>query len=661
MSINENTRSTTRSEQAVKGWYDKDVLTPEDRLMLQADLETEFAVYPDTCPRPRVFSNINNPLAYMLYEQADQPEPEHVPRPQELKLQRQTNNWQLEFGEHPDYFALITDYDSIERKIANTAISISAIVHSELIAIPGPVHKYSDLRSLVMRYIIRATEQLNQLQLAGEITFTKNGNKRIIHLLSSFEMISIEFLLCDFTGYIHTIVSQTNWIVDGRPCNPSLTTPAISSFTNIMYNILTNKHLHFYTTLARTYPKPALVPFMTHVYSLGEFPNEVDGVVTHAIGFEDAPTQCADSEPIPEWVNDTDSTWNFPETEPFQEPGLVYDHDIISTLSLQHPDLTNSPISQDPESPEWFSSALFTNFPTKLRREISSDYYIPTIPEYPYLTNTHISQDPESPELPTPTSPAKLRREISSDYAIPTSDPTSEEINERNERIEREIELEDRRRLKRTPEQRYMESSMKRFDIYKEEMIANEAEEAEAEKAKVMRDILGLRPLIAPPVHEFWNNIKIAAKIHTEPVTLETPISPSSPVKLERQPSWTLEKDPYEDMSQEEFEDMRREDNEYFKKLAESYKKGPVEALQKLADIHQKPRVEHNLQEIRVCDLCQEFADIHDERGDFCQECIDNMIHDPDAIQEAYRCESGNKRQRSESEDNRSYKKQRLA
>jgi hypothetical protein len=256
---------------------------------------TELFVYPDTCARPRVFSNINHPFNDIFYDKFYEEGKEgkegregkkgRRETVEQVKLQRQTNNWQLEFGEHPEYYAVISDGDSIDRHIVNDAIAISTLVQSELIALPGPAHKYKDLKSRVVRYIVRATEQLNQLRDAGEITFTKLGNKRIIHILSTFEMVSIEFLLCDFTGYMYTVLSQNNWIVNGRPSYPSLDTPAIQSLISILRDVLDNKQRHFYRTI-ETEPRmeEAQLRFRRTPRLQVPFPNEVDGIVTHALG-----------------------------------------------------------------------------------------------------------------------------------------------------------------------------------------------------------------------------------------------------------------------------------------------------------------------------------------------------------------------------------------
>jgi len=313
MSINENTVQTESQVPQETDWSSFKNITDKDFDMFEAAMNAtdgEFFTYEE--PLNRVFSHLNHPFNDIFEDEGP---------PRLTKLVRHTNNWQFEFGEHPDYFANLTDEDTINRMIEDESVKISALAHVELIACPGGANKYKDLKSRVVRYIVHATEQLNQLQLAGELTFTKKGNTRVIYFANS-EVVTLEFLLCDITGYLHTIISQTRWIVQGTLSDPSLDTPTIRSFRRILREVLDNKQRHFYTSLEVTSPRN--VPKRASCEEI--FSHGVESIET------------------PAWVDDTTSDWYFPETEPFKNPGIIYLSDILSKLTLELPsDLPPSP------------------------------------------------------------------------------------------------------------------------------------------------------------------------------------------------------------------------------------------------------------------------------------------------------------------------------
>jgi hypothetical protein len=128
---------------------------------------------------------------------------------------------------------------------------------------------------------------------------------------------------------------------------------------NVLNDVLENKKKFFHTSLNfPQIPNPdrnLLRTFMTPVCRVN------DGVFEHA-------------KDIPEWMDDEESKWNFPETEPFEPPGIVYPSDILQKLSLILPELAPaSPQTPQMETPE------LSPYPTppKLRREQSSDYARP--------------------------------------------------------------------------------------------------------------------------------------------------------------------------------------------------------------------------------------------------------------------------------------------
>jgi len=214
------------------------------------------------------------------------------------------------------------------------------------------------LKSKVVRYIVRATEQLNQLQLAGLITFSKEGNKRTVHILKTGHTVTISFFLCDLSGYIYTLCSISVWYRNS-PEYPTFKTPDVRALMNVLNDVLENKKKFFHTSLNfPQIPNPdrnLLRTFMTPVCRVN------DGVFEHA-------------KDIPEWMDDEESKWNFPETEPFEPPGIVYPSDILQKLSLILPELAPaSPQTPQMETPE------LSPYPTppKLRREQSSDYARP--------------------------------------------------------------------------------------------------------------------------------------------------------------------------------------------------------------------------------------------------------------------------------------------
>jgi len=311
-------------------------------------------------------------------------EPLYPPRPP--KLERQTNNTQFEFGERPHYYAFITDQGCINRMLDSKSPEIRECLHSEQLANPLFHHRRSELKSKVVRYIVRATEQLNQLQLAGLIAFTKEGNNRTVHILKTGHTVTISFFLCDISGYIYTLCSIHVWYRNS-PEYPTFKTPDVRALMNVLNDVLENKKKFFHTSLNfPQIPKPdrnLLRTFMTPVYRVN------DGIFEHA-------------KDIPEWVNDEESKWNFPETEPFEPPGILYPSDILEKLSLILPELAPASPKTPTQNPP-FSPKTPTQPP-------------PFSPKTPTQTPP---QSPESPELsPLPT-PPKLRREQSSDYATP--------------------------------------------------------------------------------------------------------------------------------------------------------------------------------------------------------------------------------------------------
>jgi len=242
------------------------------------------------------------------------------------------------------------------------------MVHSEQIAVPNTRHKFKELKSKVVRYIVRATEQLNQLQLAGQLTFTKAGNKRTIHLLTSYELVSIEFYLCDFTGNIYTVLSQNNWISNGSLSFPSLETPSILSLINILKDVLTNKQKFFYRSLEIAEAAPVAPAEQTLDNLIPKSNYQFKYQYTPAYSTKRPEPQCdLTPEPEPEWMNDSDApAWNFPETEPFPTQEILFESDLlehIKPMCLKLPELI--PVF-DTDIPS----------PPPLRRETRSDYNI---------------------------------------------------------------------------------------------------------------------------------------------------------------------------------------------------------------------------------------------------------------------------------------------
>jgi len=288
----------------------------------------------------RVFSDTHH-----IYNQIDAPFVAET-RP---KLERQTNTSHLEFGERPDYYAFITDETEINRMLESKSPEIKKCVHREQIADPAVHHRFSDLKSKVTRYIVRATEQLNQLQLAGLITFTKAGNKRTVRILETGDTVTISFFLCDLTGYIFTLISINVWYRTNSR-TPSLESPPTRALVHVLNDILQDKKKFFHTTMKLPpLPVPPLGNrslFRTFMTPVSRADEEV---------FEHA-------KDIPDWVNDEDSSWNFPETEPFEKPGIIYPSDILEKLSLVLPE-------DAPETP-----ILTPTSPPKLTREKSSHY-----------------------------------------------------------------------------------------------------------------------------------------------------------------------------------------------------------------------------------------------------------------------------------------------
>lgn len=112
-------------------------------------------------------------------------------------------NWEILFGAN-DCIAYISDPDRIDRMIHSRPIETTEQLHRE--RIQGSDRK--TLRANVVSYITRATEQLNQLQLLGEITFTKNQNMREVYIFN--ERVVIRFYLCDISGFIYTLLTHSN-------------------------------------------------------------------------------------------------------------------------------------------------------------------------------------------------------------------------------------------------------------------------------------------------------------------------------------------------------------------------------------------------------------------------------------------------------------------
>jgi hypothetical protein len=196
----------------------------------------------------------------------------------------------------------------------------------------------------------------------------------------------------------------------------------------MIYDILENKHRHFYTAFpepAKTpeipetaeianiprfpnipeFPSKRLLAFKTAVYPVGEFPedfpNEIDGIVARA-------NESLNTESEPEWCEDSTSTWNFPETEPFEEPGVVYASDILSKLSLKMPEPYVETPPKTPESPDLVGDFFIQGEPDRCRRKYNSSSFMRyergLYADEPDVIDTVISPLNEL-RLPQPTKP----------------------------------------------------------------------------------------------------------------------------------------------------------------------------------------------------------------------------------------------------------------
>ena len=293
----------------------------------------------------RVFSDTHH-----IYNQIDAHSDTETPP----KLERQTNTSHLEFGERPDYYAFITDESEVNRMLESKSFEVKKCVHREQIADPAVHHCFGDLKSKVTRYIVRATEQLNQLQLAGLVTFTKAGNKRTVRILETGDTVTISFFLCDLTGYIFTLISINVWYRT-NPRTPSLESPPTRALVYVLNDILQDKKKFFHTTM-RLPPLPVPPIGNRNLFRTFMTPVQHVGVFEHA-------------KDIPDWVDDEDSSWNFPETEPFEEPGIVFPSDILEKLSLVLPE--DAPVTPNAED----TPLTTPTTPPKLTREESSHYY----------------------------------------------------------------------------------------------------------------------------------------------------------------------------------------------------------------------------------------------------------------------------------------------
>ena len=227
------------------------------------------------------FSRINTPDFYVAPDFGEHPrfQTDDSPRP----LIHQRNFWQIYFGDFPRFCALITDEQNIQKRIADGARHVVSVPVNTTES-PFMVHlPQRDIMDKVARII-------HQLEKLG-LEWHKEASHFVINLE---EYINMDLFVCDDSGMFHVLIYRDMILADGLLVHPESTTDKINQLILCIRSIFLDCDPFDELPLLR---KP-LWDASVHM--------------TFAPDFDKV-------EFYPEWMDDDNSDWNFPETEPFEQ------------------------------------------------------------------------------------------------------------------------------------------------------------------------------------------------------------------------------------------------------------------------------------------------------------------------------------------------------